>query len=177
MAISSGDVQAVLATDKVRFQGEEVAFVVASDLYAARDALELITVDYEELPAIVSAEAAAGDGGQSVRDDVGVSNRIFDWSAGDRAATEAAFAAADVVVAADLAYQRVHPAPLETCGAIADYDPVRGGLTLWATSQAPHAHRAIYAALTGLPEHKIRVISPDLGGGFGSKVPVYPGYV
>ena len=177
MPTLSGDVQAVLATDKVRFQGQEVAFVVATDLYAARDALELIIVDYEELPPVVSAEMAAGEGGQSVRDDVGVSNRIFDWSAGDRAATAAAFAAADVVVAADLAYQRVHPAPLETCGAVADYDQVRGGLTMWVTSQAPHAHRAIYAALTGLPEHKIRVISPDLGGGFGSKVPVYPGYV
>jgi carbon-monoxide dehydrogenase large subunit len=176
MPTLSGDVQAVLATDKVRFQGQEVAFVVATDLYAARDALELVMVDYEELAPVVDAKLAGRDGTQSVRDDRG-GNRVFDWSAGDRAATEAAFAAADVVVSADLTYPRIHPAPLETCGAVADYDAVRGTLTLWVTSQAPHAHRTIYAALTGLPEHKIRVISPDLGGGFGGKVPVYPGYL
>ena len=87
------------------------------------------------------------------------------------------FAAADVVVACDMIYPRSHPAPLETCGVIADYEAVGGRLTLWSTSQAPHAHRMFYAVLTGLPEHKIRVVSPDLGGGFGAKVPVYPGYV
>ncbi|HEX4833328.1 MAG TPA: aerobic carbon-monoxide dehydrogenase large subunit [Trebonia sp.] len=183
MPTLSADVQAVLATDKVRFQGQEVAFVVASDRYAARDALELITVDYEELPPVVDAAGALAPDAPIVRDEKPATadgrpgNKIFDWSAGDEAATDAAFARADVVVEADMTYQRVHPAPLETCGAIADYDQVTGRLTLWATTQAPHAHRTIYAALTGLPEHKVRVISPDLGGGFGSKVPVYPGYV
>jgi carbon-monoxide dehydrogenase large subunit len=180
MPTLSGDVQAVLATDKVRFQGQEVAFVVAADKYAARDALELISVDYDPLPAVIEA-ADAVDGNQGlVRDEPGFpgsGNRIFDWSAGDEAATEAAFARADVVVAADMTYPRIHPAPLETCGAVADYDPVAGRLTLWVTTQAPHPHRTLYAMLTGLPEHKIRVISPDLGGGFGGKVPVYPGYL
>jgi carbon-monoxide dehydrogenase large subunit len=172
-----GDVQAVLATDKVRFQGQEIAFVVATDRYAARDALELISVDYEPLPPLIEAADALAPGAPVVRDDLPDGNHIFDWSAGDQAATDAVFAAADVVVGCDMMYPRSHPAPLETCGAIADYDPVEGRLTVWSTSQAPHAHRTLYAALTGLPEHKIRVVSPDLGGGFGAKVPVYPGYV
>jgi carbon-monoxide dehydrogenase large subunit len=172
-----GDVQAVLATDKVRFQGQEVAFVVATDRYAARDALELISVDYEPLPPLIDASAALEAGAPVVRDDLPNGNHIFDWSAGDKAATDAVFAAADVVVGCDMMYPRSHPAPLETCGAIADYDPVDGRLTVWVTSQAPHAHRTVYAALTQIPEHKIRVVSPDLGGGFGAKVPVYPGYV
>ena len=74
-------------------------------------------------------------------------------------------------------FPRSHPAPMETCGAIADHDAVSGKLTVWCTTQAPHAHRTLYTAVTGLPEHKIRVVSPDVGGGFGNKVPVYPGYV
>ena len=172
-----GDVQAVLATDKVRFQGQEIAFVVATDRYAARDALELIAVDYEPLPPLIDALTALEPGAPVVREDLPGGNRIFDWTAGDKAATDAVFAAADVVVGCDMIYPRSHPAPLETCGAIADYDAVSGKLTLWSTSQAPHAHRMMYAALTGLPEHKIRIVSPDLGGGFGAKVPVYPGYV
>ena len=85
------------------------------------------------------------------------------------------FAAADVVVAQDMLYPRSHPAPMETCGAVADMDPVTGKLTLWCTTQAPHAHRTVYAMVAGLPEHKIRVVSPDIGGGFGNKVPHLPG--
>ncbi len=172
-----GDVQAVLATDKVRFQGQEVAFVVATDRYAARDALELISVDYEPLPPLMDPAAALEPGAPLVREELPGGNHIFDWTAGDKTATDAVFAGADVVVGCDMSYPRSHPAPLETCGAIADYDPVDGRLTLWATSQAPHAHRTLYAALTQIPEHKIRIVSPDLGGGFGAKVPVYPGYV
>ena len=76
-----------------------------------------------------------------------------------------------------MVFPRSHPAPMETCGAVADFDRVGGKLTVWCTTQAPHAHRTLYALVTGLPEHKIRVISPDVGGGFGNKVPVYPGYV
>ena len=87
------------------------------------------------------------------------------------------FAKADVVVSQDIVYPRVHPAPMETCGAVADYDRIDGKLTLWSTTQAPHAHRTLYAIVAGLPEHKIRVIAPDIGGGFGNKVPIYPGYV
>jgi carbon-monoxide dehydrogenase large subunit len=179
MPTLSADVQAVLATDKVRFQGQEVAFVVATDRYSARDALELISVEYEQLPAVVDAGRALEPGAPLVRDDLDgrADNHIFDWEAGDKAATDAAFAAADVVVAQDMLYPRSHPAPLETCGTVADMDDVSGRLTVWCTTQAPHAHRTLYALVTGLPEHKIRVVSPDIGGGFGNKVPIYPGYV
>src|SRR4051794_27253158 len=174
MPTLSDDVQAVLATDRVRFQGQEVAFVVADDRYGARDALELIDVEYAPLPAVVDARAALQPGSPHVRDG---GNHVFDWEAGDAAATAAAFARADVVAEQDMVFPRSHPAPMETCGAIASYDRVDGKLTLWCTTQAPHAHRTLYSLVTGLPEHKIRVISPDVGGGFGNKVPVYPGYV
>jgi carbon-monoxide dehydrogenase large subunit len=179
MPTLSGDVQAVLATDKVRYQGQEVAFVVARDRYSARDALELISVEYEPLPPVVDAERALDPGAPLIRDDLPgkTDNHIFDWEAGDEAATAAAFAAADVVVAQDMLYPRSHPAPLETCGMVADLDTVSGKLTLWATTQAPHAHRTLYSLVAGIGEHKIRVVSPDVGGGFGNKVPVYPGYI
>ncbi len=179
MPTMSYDTQAVLATDKVRFQGQEVAFVVADDRYSARDALELIDVEYETLPAVVNARKALDPDAPVIRDDKDdqTNNHIFDWESGDRAATEEVFARADVVVEQDMLYPRSHPAPMETCGAVADMDTVSGKLTLWCTSQAPHAHRTVYALVAGIPEHKIRVISPDIGGGFGNKVPVYPGYV
>jgi carbon-monoxide dehydrogenase large subunit len=179
MPTLSGDVQAVLATDKARFQGQEVAFVVADDRYAARDALELIDVDYEQLAAVMDARRAMDADAPLIRDDLQgrAGNRIFDWEAGDAARTEEVFARAEVTVAQDIVYPRVHPAPLETCGAVADFDKLTGKLTMWSTTQAPHAHRTLYAMAAGLPEHKIRVISPDIGGGFGNKVPIYPGYV
>jgi aerobic carbon-monoxide dehydrogenase large subunit len=179
MPTLSQDVQAVLATDKVRFQGQEVAFVVARDRYSARDALELIAVDYEPLPPVIDAVQAMAEGAPLIRDDLAgqAGNKIFDWEAGDQAATDAVFAAADVVAVQDMVYPRSHPAPLETCGTIADLDPVSGRLTVWSTTQAPHAHRTLYALMAGLPEHKIRIVSPDIGGGFGNKVPVYPGYL
>jgi carbon-monoxide dehydrogenase large subunit len=179
MPTLSQDVQAVLATDKVRFQGQEVAFVVAQDRYAARDALELISVAYEQLPVVIDAKRALDDGAPVIRDDLDGrdDNHIFDWEAGDRAATDAVFAAADVVVTQDMLYPRSHPAPLETCGTVADFNQVTGQLTVWSTTQAPHAHRTLYALVAGVPEHKIRIISPDIGGGFGNKVPIYPGYI
>jgi carbon-monoxide dehydrogenase large subunit len=179
MPTLSGDTQAVLATDKVRFQGQEVAFVVADDRYAARDALELIDVEYEPLPAVMDAKHALDQGAPVIRDDLPGrdDNHIFDWEAGEAARTDEMFAAADVTIAEDLLYPRVHPAPLETCGAIADFDVISGKLTVWSTSQAPHPHRLLYAMVSGVPEHKIRVISPDIGGGFGNKVPIYPGYL
>ncbi|HSZ45031.1 MAG TPA: molybdopterin cofactor-binding domain-containing protein, partial [Streptosporangiaceae bacterium] len=170
MPTLSGDVQAVLATDKVRFQGQEVAFVVARDRYSARDALALIDVDYEPLPPVIDARTALAPGAPVIRDDLPgkQDNHIFDWAAGDERATAAAFDDADVTVSCDMVYPRSHPAPLETCGMVADVDAVSGKLTLWSTSQAPHAHRTMYATVTGLPEHKIRIVSPDLGGGFGN---------
>jgi carbon-monoxide dehydrogenase large subunit len=179
MPTLSGDRQAVLATDKVRFQGQEVAFVVAEDHYSARDALELIDVEYEPLPAVVDARRALDDGTPVIRDDRAgqADNHIFDWETGDAGRTEQVFRDAEVTVSQDMIYPRVHPAPLETCGIVADYGQVSGKLTLWATTQAPHAHRTLYAMVTGLPEHKIRVISPDIGGGFGNKVPIYPAYL
>jgi aerobic carbon-monoxide dehydrogenase large subunit len=179
MPTLSGDRQAVLATDKVRFQGQEVAFVVAEDRYAARDALELIDVSYEPLPAVADARHALDPGAPLIRDDIEgrTSNHIFDWEAGDAARTQAVFETAEVTITQDMLYPRVHPAPLETCGAVAHFDRVTGQLTIWETTQAPHAHRTLYAMTSGLPEHKIRVISPDIGGGFGNKVPIYPGYV
>jgi aerobic carbon-monoxide dehydrogenase large subunit len=175
----SADVQAVLATDKVRFQGQEVAFVVAEDRYATRDAVELIDVDYEILPPVVDAKRALDADAPVIRDDLEgrTDNHIFDWEAGDKAATDAVFSRAEVVVSQEMVYPRSHPAPLETCGAVADYDPVDGKLTLYETTQAPHAHRTLYALVAGLPEHKIRVVAPDIGGGFGNKVGIYPGYV
>jgi carbon-monoxide dehydrogenase large subunit len=179
MPTLAGDVQAVLATDKVRFQGQEVAFVVAEDRYAARDALELIDVEYEPLDPVIDVRRALAPDAPVIRTDLEgkTDNHIFDWETGDAEETERAFASADVVVSQEIVYPRVHPAPLETCGAVADYDRVSGKLTLWSTTQAPHAHRTLYALVAGLPEHKIRVIAPDIGGGFGGKVPIYPGYV
>ncbi len=179
MPTLSNDVQAVLATDKVRFQGQEVAFVVAEDRYAARDALELIDVEYDILDPVIDARKALDPDAPVIRDDLEGKrdNHCFDWEAGDAAATDAVFDSADVVVSEDIVYPRVHPAPMETCGCVADYDRVDGKLTLWSTSQAPHAHRTLYAIVAGLPEHKIRIIAPDIGGGFGNKVPIYPGYV
>nr|WP_205752761.1 aerobic carbon-monoxide dehydrogenase large subunit [Cryptosporangium phraense] len=175
----SYDVQAVLATDKVRFQGQEVAFVVAEDRYAARDALELIDVDYDVLEPVIDVRKALDSDAPVIRDDLAdkTNNHIFDWEAGDAAETDAVFARADVVVTEEVIYPRVHPAPMETCGAVADYDPIDGKLTLYETTQAPHAHRTLFALVAGLPEHKIRVISPDIGGGFGNKVGIYPGYI
>jgi carbon-monoxide dehydrogenase large subunit len=179
MPTLSGDRQAVLATDKVRFQGQEVAFVVAEDRYSARDALELIDVEYEPLPVVIDARHALDPGAPVIRDDLEgcTSNHIFDWETGDAARTQAVFDDAEVTISQDMLYPRVHPAPLETCGAVAQYDKVSGKLTIWETTQAPHAHRTLFAMVSGLPEHKIRVISPDIGGGFGNKVPIYPGYV
>ena len=179
MPTLSNDVQAVLVTDKVRFQGQEVAFVVAEDRYAARDALELIDVEYEALPPVIDVRKALDPNAPVIRDDLEgkTDNHCFDWETGDEAATEAVFASADVVVSQDIVYPRVHPAPMETCGAVADYDSIDGKLTLYSTTQAPHAHRTLYAIVAGLPEHKIRIVAGDIGGGFGNKVPIYPGYV
>ena len=175
----SNDVQSVLVTDKVRFQGQEVAFVIAEDAYSARDALELIDVEYDVLPPVINAKKALDPGAPIIRDDLEgrTDNHIFDWESGDKEATEKVFTEADVVVTREVLYPRVHPAPMETCGAIADYEPVDGKLTIYTTTQAPHAHRTVYALVSGIPEHKIRIVSPDIGGGFGNKVGIYPGYV
>jgi carbon-monoxide dehydrogenase large subunit len=179
MPTLSGDTQAVLATDKVRFQGQEVAAVIAEDPYGARDAADLVEVDYDPLPVFVDPQSAMEEGAEVIRDDKeGQSdNRIYTWESGDADATEKAFAEADKVVSLDTFYPRSHPAPLETCGCVADVNPATGQATVYMTSQAPHAHRTLFAMVAGLPEQNIRIVSPDLGGGFGNKVPIYPGYV
>jgi carbon-monoxide dehydrogenase large subunit len=179
MPTMSGDTQAVLATDKVRFQGQEIAAVVATDPYIAEDALELIEVDYDVLPAITTPQQSLADGAVLIRDDKEgqTSNLVYEWESGDAAATEAAFARADRVVSLQTHYPRSHPAPLETCGCLADVNSTTGQATIYMTSQAPHAIRTVFAMVAGLPEQNIRIISPDIGGGFGNKVPVYPGYV
>ncbi len=179
MPTLSGDTQAVLVTDKVRFQGQEVAAVIAEDRYTAKDALELIEVDYEPLGVVISPQQAMSEGAAVIRDEKEgqTDNHIYHWEAGDKDATDKAFDGADVVVSLDTFYPRVHPSPLETCGCVADVNPATGQVTIYMTSQAPHAIRTVFALVTGLPEEKIRIVSPDIGGGFGNKVPVYPGYV
>jgi carbon-monoxide dehydrogenase large subunit len=189
MPTLSYDTQAVLATDKVRFQGQEVAYVIAESRYIAKDAVELIDVDYEPLEPVMDAKHAMDPGAPVIRDDKGqTDNSITDvhghktWESGNAISTAEAIARAEadpncVVVTQEVMYPRVHPAPMETCGSVAHMDKVSGQLTLYTTSQAPHAHRTVYAMVAGLPEQKIRVIAPDIGGGFGNKVGVYPGYV
>jgi aerobic carbon-monoxide dehydrogenase large subunit len=179
MPTLSYDTQAVLATDKVRFQGQEVCVVVADDPYIAKDGCEAIDVEYEPLPPIVNPEQAAAADAPIIRDDKEgqTDNTCYRWEVGDAAATERAFAQADVVSSLKLHYPRSHPSPIECCGSIADYDAGTGKLTVYMTTQAPHIIRAAVALVAELPEHMIRIVSPDIGGGFGNKVPVYPGYV
>jgi aerobic carbon-monoxide dehydrogenase large subunit len=172
------DKQMVLATGKVLFMSQEVAFVVAEDRYTAADAAELIEVDYEDLPVLVDPHRALDADAPILREDrEEKTNHIFHWEVGDQQATERAFQSAPVKAGLDAFFQRCHPAPLETCGCVADYNSATGKLTVWETSQAPHAHRTLFALVAGLPENNIRIIAPDIGGGFGNKVPIYPGYV
>jgi carbon-monoxide dehydrogenase large subunit len=179
MPTLSYDTAAVLATDKVRFQGQEVCAVIADDPYIAKDACAKIVVDYEILPAIVNPVQAAASDAVQIRDDKAdqVGNKVFDWEIGDKARTDKAFEDADLVSKVELHYPRTHPSPIECCGSIADFDRATGKLTFYVTSQAPHIVRAAVALVAELPEQQIRVVSPDIGGGFGNKVPVYPGYV
>ena len=188
MPTLAGDVQAVLAEEKVLFQNQEVAFVIAEDRYIAADAAELVEVEYEDLPPVVDPFRAMEKDAPVLREDLKGKtegahgarkhhNHIFTWEAGDEAAARAAVDSAEVVAEELISYQRVHPCPLETCGCVASMDKVNGKLTLWGTFQAPHAVRTVASLISTIPEHNIRVISPDIGGGFGNKVGVYPGYV
>ena len=169
------DVKAVahpaLATDVVRYQGDAVAVIVAEDRYQAEDALELINVDYSPLPVVVSPEAAMQPGAPQLHEDA-PNNQAFHWVAegGD---VDAAFAAADVVVKDTILQQRLIPSAMEPRSAVANWTASMGELTLWSTSQNPHICRFLASLVTGVAEHKIRVIATEVGGGFGSKVPVY----
>ncbi len=173
------DTQAVLPIEKVSYQYQEVAAVLATDRYIAADGVEAVDVDYDPLPVVVDPKKALEPDAPKVRDDKD-SNHIWHWEWGDRATADRAFQDAEVVVKEDIYIPRIHVSSIETCGCVAKWDPVEGHLTLWMTTQAPHAVRTVVALVTahlGLSEEKIRVISPDIGGGFGGKVPVYPGYV
>lgn len=166
----------VLEIDRVTFTGAGVAVAVAEDRYTAEDALGLIDVVYEPLQVVVDAEHAVRPGAPQLHENA-PKNICMDWSCGDREGTDKALAAADVVIRQRLINQRLIPTPIEPRGAIAQYSPATGEYTIWVTSQAPHVHRLLLTAFVfGIPETKMRVISPQIGGAFGSKIYVYPEY-
>ncbi|HUK07743.1 MAG TPA: aerobic carbon-monoxide dehydrogenase large subunit [Stellaceae bacterium] len=188
MPTLAGDVQAVLAEEKVLFQNQEVAFVVAESRYAAADGADLVAVEYESLPVLVDPLKAMAPDAPLLREDIKDKttgahgarkhhNHIFNWQIGDKSETDAAFRKADVTIKELISYQRVHPSPLETCQCVASFDKIKGELTLWGTFQAPHVIRTVASLISKIPEHKIHVISPDIGGGFGNKVGAYAGYI
>jgi carbon-monoxide dehydrogenase large subunit len=160
-----------LARGEVNHVGEPVAVVVATDRTTAADALEHIVVDYDELPAVVDIEAALADGAPLGHENLGT-NHCYTWplAAGD---VDAAFAAADVVVEGRYLQQRVIPSPMETRAVVVDPDPVGGGLTIYSSTQVPHFLRDILAMVCGISDSKLRVVAPDVGGGFGVKLNVY----
>jgi carbon-monoxide dehydrogenase large subunit len=162
-----------LATDTVRYVGDAVAVVVAESRYQAQDAADLIDVEYEPLPSVTDPDKAMNDGVPQLHGDI-PNNCAFTWSVagGD---VDAAFAGADVVVKETIVQQRLIPTAMETRAAVAQYVPATGELTLWNTTQNPHILRFATSVVTGVPEDKLRVIAPEVGGGFGSKIAQYPG--
>lgn len=163
----------VLAQGKVRHVGDQLALVVAETLLQAKDAAELVAVDYEELPPVVDLQTAAG-AASAVHDDV-PGNVCYDWSHGDKAAVDAAFARATKVTRLEFANNRLVPNAIEPRAANAQYTRHDDSYTLWVANQNPHVERLLMTAFVlGLPESKVRVIAPDVGGGFGSKIFLYP---
>ena len=163
----------VIAVGKVRHVGEVVAMVVAESQAQAKDAAELIEVDYEELAPSIALDRTFDEGAAQVHDDA-PGNLCYDWEIGDKTATDAAFARAHHVAKLDLVNNRLIPNPIEPRAAIAEYDEATGDYTFFVTSQNPHVARLIYTAFIGIaPENKIRIIAPDVGGGFGSKIYTY----
>src|SRR5437879_4275958 len=176
------DTQMVLPVEKVMYQAQEVAAVLATSRYAAADGAAAVEVEYDPLPVVVDPKKALEPGAPILRTDKKdkKDNHIFHWEVGDKSATEKAFAAAKTTIRQDIYIPRIHVASIETPGCVAQFDKVTGKLTVWLTTQAPHAIRTVVALVAGhvgLSEEKIRIIAPDIGGGFGGKVPVYPGYV
>ncbi|MBV9079480.1 MAG: xanthine dehydrogenase family protein molybdopterin-binding subunit [Methylobacteriaceae bacterium] len=162
-----------LAKGKVRYVGDHVAVVVAETLRQAQDAAELIQVEYDVLPAVVDPAKARSAGAPTVHDEIG-DNTVYEWELGNKAETEAAFARAHHVTTLDIVNNRLVPNAMEPRVALGEYDPGEDSFTLYTTSQNPHVARLILSAFVGLaPEHKLRVIAPDVGGGFGSKIFVY----
>jgi carbon-monoxide dehydrogenase large subunit len=170
------DKQMVLAIGKVLFQYQEVAAVFAETRAAAADGAEAVQVEYDPLPVVADPFTARKDEVLLRPDREAKTNRIFHWEVGDRDGTARALEKSAKRVSQRIWFQRCHPAPLEPCGCVAEFDTM-GRLQFHVTSQAPHVYRTALAIVTGIPEDKIHVISPDIGGGFGNKVPVYPGYV
>ena len=166
-----------LEVEKVTHVGAGVAVVVAEDRATAQDAVELIDVEWEVLPAVTDAEEATFEGAPQLHENA-PNNVCMEWDCGDQEGADAALASSDVVVKQRLRNQRLIPTPMETRGCIAQHEPVNGEYTIWMTSQAPHVHRLLFTAfIFGVPENKVRVISPQIGGGFGAKIFMYPEYV
>jgi len=165
-----------MAYDKARYVGEIVATVVARDPYTAQDAVDAIHVDYEPLGAVTDVEEALKPGAPLIHEEA-PNNLAFEWRMQVGEDPNETFKKADKVVSQRIINQRVAPSPMETRGAIASYDPIKQELTMWITSQNPHVHKLVISQILGIPEHKIRVIAPDIGGGFGSKIHIYPGEV
>jgi aerobic carbon-monoxide dehydrogenase large subunit len=163
-----------LAQEKVRHVGDPVALLVAETHEQAKDAAELIEVDYKTLPAVVASDVAIRPGSPQLFE-VAPGNLCFDWHLGDKAAVDAAFSRAHHVTRLELVNNRLVSNPMEPRAAIGDYDRATGDYTLYTTSQAPHVHRLLIGAFVlQIPEHKLRVIAPDVGGGFGTKGSIYP---
>ena len=163
-----------LAKDIVRFVGNTVAVVVAESKNQARDAAELVEVEYEELPAVVDAAKAQASDAPQIHAEA-PRNTIYQWALGDKAAVEGAFARAARIVDLDLVNNRLVPNAIEPRSATGIYDRSEGHFTLYTTSQNPHVTRLVLSVFIGLaPEHKLRVVAPDVGGGFGSKIFIYP---
>ncbi len=163
-----------LAVDRVRYTGDHVAIVIAETLAQAKDAAELVEVDYETLPSVSDGLKALESGAPQIHDEA-QGNLVFDWELGDKAATEAAFASAAHVTKFSLNNNRLVPNAMEPRAAIGAYEPASGDYTLYTTSQNPHVARLVLSAFVQLvPEHKLRVVAPDVGGGFGSKIFIYP---
>ena len=160
-----------IAKDKVRYVGDAVAVVVAESRYQAEDALEYIDVDYEPLDVTINPKASAQDGAAQIHDDV-PNNVAFKWTVAGGEIDEA-FEKADVVVKDTINLQRLIPNAMEPRSAVAQYVAATGNLTLWGTTQNPHIARFLSSVVTGVAEHKVRVIAPEVGGGFGSKIPYY----
>ncbi len=164
----------VVVTDRVCHVGDSVAVVVAEDPYIAADAVEAIEVDYDPLPTVVDARGATHEGAPRVHDEI-EDNVSYHWALGDKEACEKALAEADEVVELELVNQRLIPTAMEPRAAAAQWDAASEEMTLWTTSQNPHPIRLLLSAFTlGIPESRLRVISPDVGGGFGSKIFHYP---
>jgi carbon-monoxide dehydrogenase large subunit len=163
-----------MAPEIVRFVGQAVAVVIAESKNLARDAAEAVVVDYEELPAVPDMPSALRPGAPQLHPEA-PGNVVYDWSIGDEAATDAAFAKAANVVRLELTNNRLVPNAMEPRAALADYDAAEEHFTLYSTSQNPHVARLVLSAFYNIaPEHKLRVVAPDVGGGFGSKIFIYP---